>query len=150
MSKLADALFAAIRSGDVEGVRELLKSHRETATVRDSLGATPLHYATESGNREIVHALLDAGAEINARDLQFGATPAGWAIEYLRQRGALLAMEIEEVVHAIAKRDHGLVQRYLQRLPALQYAVDRTGKPLTEHAAASGNLEIVRLFNSNA
>lgn len=150
MSKLADALFAAIRDGDVEGVREVLKSHPETATVRDSLGATPLHYAAEIGNREIVQALLDAGAELNARDLQFDATPAGWAIEYLRQRGALLAMEIEDVVHAIAKRDHELVQRYLQRLPVLRIAADRTGKPLTEHAAASGNPEIIRLFNSNA
>ena len=149
MTKPTDALFAAIRARDVEGVRELLKRHPERVTLRDSLGATPLHYAAESGNREIVQALLDAGAEINARDLQFHATPAGWAIEYLRERGALLATEIEDVVHAIAKRDHALVQRYLQRLPALRIAVDRTGKPLTEHAAGSGNPEIVRLFNSN-
>ena len=150
MSKREDALFDAIRSGDVAGVRALLKSNPQSVAVRDSQGATPLHYAAEIGNREIVRELLDAGAEVNARDLEFGATPAGWAIEYLRERGAVLGMEIEDVVHAIGKRDHALVQRYLQRLPALRNAVDRTGKPLSDHAASSGSAEIVRLFNSRA
>ena len=150
MSKREDALFEAIRSGHVAGVRELLKSNPQSVNLRDSRGATPLHYATEIGTREIVRALLDAGAEINARDLEFGATPAGWAIEYLRERGAVLGMEIEDAVHAIGKRDHALVERYLQRLPALRNAVDRGGKALSDHAASSGSPEIVRLFNPTA
>lgn len=39
---------------------------------------------TLSGHRQIVKLLLERAADINSTDTQFGATPAGWAIEYLR------------------------------------------------------------------
>lgn len=91
MNNIDDELFAAVRAGQRDKVFDILKEHPESAMARDSDGATALHYAPESGDREIVEALLDAGADLNARDLRFGATPVGWAIEYLRERGALLA-----------------------------------------------------------
>lgn len=142
----ADDLFTAVRARDHEEVQEILKRHPESVAARDPEGATPLHYATESGDREIVRMLLDAGADINARDSCFDATPAGWAIEYLRQRGALLGIEIEDTRRAITKGDESLVQHYLTRHPALREAVDKEGKPLKLHAKSSGNREIARLF----
>jgi hypothetical protein len=36
--------------------------------------------------------LHESAADINARDDRFDATPAGWAIEYLRGLGGLLAI----------------------------------------------------------
>ena len=142
----SDHLFAAVRAGRHEEVREILRRSPESAAARDAHGATALHYATERGDRELVMMLLDAGAKINARDSRFDATPAGWAIEYLRQRGGLLAMEIEDLRHAIASGDEGLVQRYLSRLPALREAVDHAGVSLETHAKNSGNRGIARLF----
>src|SRR5438874_12965766 len=115
MTTAIDHLFAAVRAGHHEDVRGILARWPETATARDSDGATALHYAAECGDRETVKLLLDAGADINARDLRFGATPAGWAIEYLRERGGLLGIEIDDAGQAIANGDVLFLDRYLSR-----------------------------------
>ncbi len=88
------------------------------------------------------------GADINARDDRFNATPAGWAIEYLREEGGLLAIEIEDAMFAIRENDVRWVQRFLTRLPTLAQARDAQGKALSQHAAESGNAEIARLFET--
>jgi len=143
---MSDELFAAVRGRDREKVLHLLKRQPEWAAARDADGATPLHYAAESGDRPIVEALIAAGADVNARDLQFGATPSGWAIEYLRQHGGLLGIEIEDAADAIAAGDERLVRRYLARFPALVNAVDKGGTPLKELARRSPNIEVARRF----
>jgi hypothetical protein len=146
MKRGPEDLFAAVRAGDVAQVRAILEQRRDAVTARDGDGATPLHYATEAGTREIVEALLDAGADINARDDRFHATPTGWAIEYLRRRGGLLGMEIEDTLCAITSGDADLVQRYVTRVPALRDAVGRDGIPLRVRARESDNPDIRRLF----
>ena len=40
---------------------------------------TPLHQAAWTGNVEAVRALIEHGADVNARDGQFQGTPIGWA-----------------------------------------------------------------------
>jgi ankyrin repeat protein len=141
-------LFSAVTSGNAGRVRELLASAPGAARVADDEGATPLHYATLCGHREIADLLLENGADINARDSRFSATPAGWAIEYLRERGGLLAIEIEDVLFAIRENDVRWVRRFLTRLPSLAQARDLRGKALSQHAAESRNEEIARLFQT--
>lgn len=148
MKSESNDIFTAVRAGDRARVGAILKQDLSAAKARDSDGATPLHYAAEAGNRDIVHALLDAGADINARDAQFDATPAGWAIEYLRQRGGLLAIEIEDTLRAIKKGDADLVEHYVLRHPALRDALARDGVPLEVRATESGNREIRRIFDA--
>jgi len=92
------ALINAINRDDLNQVRTILDADRELVHQRDELGATALHYATLSGHREVAQLLLDRGAGINTRDNRFGATPTGWAIEYLR---GYLAIELNEVKVAI-------------------------------------------------
>ena len=139
-------LIAAVRARDRSQVKEILGRRPESVASRDADGATALHYATEAGDRETVRLLLDAGADINARDSRFGATPAGWAIEYLRRRGGLLGIEIEDTRRAIADGDRSLVERWVSRLPALRDASDSEGTPLRVHAERSGHRDIARLF----
>jgi ankyrin repeat protein len=139
-------LFSAVASGNADRVRKLLAADPAAARMKDDEGATPLHYATLNGNREIAELLLRSGADSNARDSRFNATPAGWAIEYLREKGGLLGMEIDDVVFAISEEDVRWLQRFLTRLPALAQARDSGGKTLSQHAAESGKDEIVRLF----
>jgi len=139
-------LLLAIENDDADVVRLLIAMDPALLHARDEDGATPLHCAAYFGRRAIVELLLKAGADLNARDTTYGATPAGWAIHYLRERGALLAIEIEDVLFAIRRGDAEWVERLVTRHPWVADAVDREGKPLAAHAAESGHAGIAELF----
>jgi hypothetical protein len=147
-SRIPD-LFSAAEHGDVDAVRALLASEPDLVRARDDTGATALHVAAFHGHHEVAEALLAAGADVNARDGMYDATPMGWATHFLRERGGLLAVEIEDALFAIQRGDRELVARYLTRHPWLADASDRDGTPLAAHASASGDAEIGRLFTSH-
>jgi hypothetical protein len=92
--------------------------------------------------------LVQRGADVNAKDAEFGATPAGWAIEYLREMGGLLGIELEDFGYAIRKGETEWVARFLRRFPALRGANDSQGQPFRMLAQQSGNPEIARLFET--
>jgi ankyrin repeat protein len=139
-------LFNAVTQGDLIQVRAILDESPHRLHEKDQAGATALHYATLGGHREIVELLLDRGAEINKPDSQFGATPTGWAIEYLRERGGYLAIELSDLAYAIEHRDIRWVDRFLQRFPALRQGRDVNGKPFRQLADESGSAEIAAMF----
>lgn len=141
-----DRFVSAVERGEISEVRRLLADDPALTRMRDSGGATALHHAAFHGHRQIVELLLDAGADINARDATHNATPAGWAIEYLRERGGLLAIEIEDLLFAIMQGDVVWARRLLTRHPALAKTVDRNGTALAAHAARSSDPEMARLF----
>jgi PhnB protein len=147
MSDLA-SLIEAVKQGDLESVRAILDTKDEIVNQRDESGAAPLHYATLNGDRQIVRLLLERGAEINIADSQFGATPTGWAIEYLRELGGYLAIELKDLAYAIQLGDVRWVTRFLERFPALRQASDKNGRPFQQLARESGNREIAKLFGS--
>ncbi|MBP7635388.1 ankyrin repeat domain-containing protein [Candidatus Ozemobacteraceae bacterium] len=77
----ADAIHEAVRRGDLDRVIDILSRHPRVVEDRDTLRprseglpmlqqATPLHFAAQSGNVSIVRALLNAGADVNARNPQ--------------------------------------------------------------------------------
>ena len=72
--RTAVALNAAARSGLNEIIRELLQSGVD-ANAADAQGCTPLMQAATGGNALAIKLLIDAGADINARDHQKGFTP---------------------------------------------------------------------------
>src|SRR5579863_6636441 len=87
-----EQLMDAAKRGDLEGVRAVAKEHLELLNGKDETGATALHYAAFDGRQEIAELLVKMGADVNARDDRFRATPSGWAIEYLREMGGLLGI----------------------------------------------------------
>ena len=139
-------LINAIKLRDMEQVQAILDEDRELVNAYDETGATALHYAAFDGLRQIVQLLLDNGAEINCPDRQFGATPAGWAIEYLRERGGHLAIELGDLAYAIEIGDARWVARFLGRFPALRRGRAINGKPFRVLAEESGNPEVLALF----
>jgi ankyrin repeat protein len=143
---LTENLIDAVKQGDLERVQGILEADGGLVHARDELGATPLHYAALNGQRRIVDLLLERGADINSPDGRFGATPAGWAIEYLREKGGHLAIELNDLAYAIRLGDTRWVSRFLQRFPALRYATDTEGRPFQKLAQESGNPEIAALF----
>lgn len=144
------SLIEAARLGMVEEVRAIAHRHPELLNQRDETGATALHYAAFGGHRDAVRVLVEAGADINAVDEQFGATPAGWAIEYLRGMGGFLGIELGDFAFAIQTGNAELVARFLQRFPALRQAKDTQGKPFRTLAEESGHVDIQRMFGESA
>jgi hypothetical protein len=140
------AFFSEVERGDVETVRAMVAAAPRLVHARDATGATALHVAAFHGHHAVVELLLASGAEINARDAKFGATPAGWAIEPLRERGALLGFEIEDALFAIQRGDVELLTRLVMRHLALATAMDRDGTPLAEHASAAEDPEMAMVF----
>lgn len=145
----AENLIEAIEQGDLKRVQAIFETDEGLANLRDAAGATPLHYAAIHGHRQIVQLLLDRGADINSTDRRFGATPAGWAIEYLRELGGYLAIELDDMAYAIRLGDTRWVTRFLKRFPALRQARDTAGTPFQKLARDSGNLEITALFGND-
>jgi len=141
-------LLEAVKRGDLEDVTGILEGHPELVHERDQLGATALHYATFGGHRSIVEVLVRRGADVNAPDSRFGATPTGWAIEYLREMGGFLGIELSDLAHAIQRGQTEWVARFPRRFPALRTASDTHGTPFKTLAGQSGNPEIEKLFQS--
>jgi len=92
-----EKVIEAAQRGNVADVTAIVHGHAELINRRDQRGATALHHAAFGGHRGVVQALVEQGAEINARDHEFGATPAGWAIEYLRELDGFLAIELDDL-----------------------------------------------------
>ena len=144
-----EKLIEAAKRGDVAKVRAIFQSHAELINLinqRDETGATALHHAALGGHCDVVRVLVEHGADINAADSKFGATPAGWAIEYLREMGGFLGIELRDFAYAIQRGDVEWVARFLARFPKLRFASDSQGTPFKVLAQQSGNQEIAKLF----
>ena len=70
-------IIKAAKSGDVAAIRELLKADASLVGATDSDGSTPLHCAAWKGHTEVAAALLDFGADIQAKNNNdhWGDTP---------------------------------------------------------------------------
>jgi hypothetical protein len=147
MSDIANLTHAA-EQGDREKVRAILDGSPELVDQLDESGAAALHYAALHGHREVVRLLIERGAQINRADNRFGATPAGWAIEYLREMGGYLGNELDDLAYAIENGDIRWVARFLKRFPGLRHANSTNGRPFRQLAAESGNGEIASLFGT--
>ena len=141
-----DNLIAAAKQGNLEGVKAILDADGSLVNQKDASGATPVHYAAVHGHSQIARLLVQRGADVNSTDSQFGATPAGWAIEYLRELGGYLAIELDDLAYAIQLRDTRWVARFLKRFPSLRKARDTKGTLFQRLAQESGDPEIARLF----
>jgi hypothetical protein len=141
-----ERLIEAARQGVVEDVKAIAHAHPEFVARYDETGATAVHYAAFCGHRDVVRVLVEAGADVNATDTQFNATPAGWAIEYLRGMGGFLEIELRDFAYAIERGDVVWVARFLKRFPALRRAHDSQGRAFKAMAEQCGNEEIRELF----
>src|SRR5207248_6611460 len=59
-------IFHAVAAGNLARATELLDANPELSRSRSADGRTPLHYATPTGNLEMVTRLVTRGAELSA------------------------------------------------------------------------------------
>ncbi len=71
----AGPIHDAARKGDVKKVQALLQSDPKLVNDKDNLGDTPLHVAALHGQLNVVQALIDAGADVNAKNNYAPFTP---------------------------------------------------------------------------
>jgi ankyrin repeat protein len=72
----------------------------------DWLGKTFLHVCAASGNQSVAAVILDAGADINARGLEFNETPLAAAVRSgLGSQEPKLAQRRRRMVELLLKRD---------------------------------------------
>ncbi len=136
----------ATQLGDLEQVRGILASDERLVGLRDDSGAGAIHYAAMNGHRAIVRLLVEQGADINCVGGRFGATPTGWAIEYLREMGGHLAIELDDLAYAVRSGDGRWVSRFVTRFPGLREWRDGERTPFRQMARECGNDEIAALF----
>jgi len=101
----------------------MLTADPKRAAERGGDGQTPLHFAR---SQAVVDLLLEAGADIEARDVDHRATPAEWMLDRSRGAGryALASYLVErgasaDIFLAAALGRTGRVQDMLERDPAL-------------------------------
>src|SRR5690348_16862374 len=75
-----DRFYQAIRNNDLATLRTLIKT--SGVNVKDQRESTPLMYAAAYGSLDSMRALLDAGADVNAKNA-FDATPLLWSANNL-------------------------------------------------------------------
>jgi ankyrin repeat protein len=112
-------LVALVRAGDVTAAKRWIATHAREVDAPATDGSTALHWAAETGQRELVTALLAAGANPNATS-RFGVPPLMPAV--VRGDAAI----VQSLVRAGAKAD--------ARLPngqTLLMLAGRTGDPAT-------------------
>jgi peptide-methionine (S)-S-oxide reductase len=75
------ALTLAALRGNAEALRRIIDMGVDVNAVSPDLysHAPPLHHAVYSGSLEAVRVLVEAGANLSARDTAHDATPIGWA-----------------------------------------------------------------------
>lgn len=91
--RLFSDFAAACKQGDLEKVLKLLKLRPESANDKDELDVTPLMFAASSGSAAVCEALLEAKADLAARN------PLGWtALTWASLQGRM------EVLHCLMHR----------------------------------------------
>ena len=95
-------LIDAVRKHEIASVKGIVKSAPEHVNGRDSGGSTPLHHAAGFGTLETMKRLIEAGAEVDARNDR-NSTPLHWAVSDIEKMRLLLARGAE--INAKAERE---------------------------------------------
>jgi ankyrin repeat protein len=125
-----ESIHDAIGGHDLDSLKEILKSDPSQLDLRNALEETALHRAVWEGQEEMASLLIEAGADVNAVELNFGNTP----LHYSAQSEVPVAL-----AELLIRSGAGIEARNRAReTPLLVAAMSNTdvAKVLIEHGAS--------------
>jgi ankyrin repeat protein len=164
-NRLGVTINLAGRKGWTEIVRRHIAADPLSVHQRGWIGDTALHWPAHNGNTEIVGMLLDAGADIEADEINcYGGKPLHWAsehspatVELLLARGADVNSRNRKtdssffgmtplIMNATQKDDCAEVTELLLAAGADLGAMDAQGRTALDHAQERGLVKIVEVL----
>ena len=155
----ARALIEAIQADQHAAVVMLLREAGVSANAHDAEGFSALHIAAETASLETTEALVEAGAELNARGPEAGRTPLWLAaaadhepgVYGLIRAGAVVSLSesggtLRTPLHAAVDADAWFAVRLLLQAGADPYAPDSAGDSPLAKAAAKNETEPTAMF----
>lgn len=168
-NRLGVTINLAAREGWLEIVQRHIVADSLSVYQRGWIGDSPLHWPAHNGFVEIVEVLLDAGAKINADEVNcYGGKPLHWAsehsprtVEVLLARGAEVnARNVKQdsdflgmtplIMNATQKEDCAEVTEMLIAAGADDCATDAKGKSALNYAVERGNQRIVDVLEQSS
>ncbi len=134
-------IHAASRLGRLDTIRTLVAEDRSRVHARGGDGQTPLHVAA---NAEVAAVLVEAGADIDARDIDHESTPAQYAI---RERQDVVRYLVAcgcttDLLMACALGDLDLIRTHLDTAPqSIAITVSPDDFPMSD-SRAGGSIYI--------
>lgn len=123
-----DQLLAATRKGDLATVKRLL-DEGVNVNSRTRYDSTPLFFACDRGNLEMVRLLIERGADLNVKDNFYNATALTWAMS--KEHNEIVALLVEKGVDvtdaltdSVREGDRKLLQLILDKGKVSQAALD--------------------------
>jgi ankyrin repeat protein len=164
-NRLGVAINLAARQGWIEIVRKHIERDPLSVHQRGWIGDTPLHWPSHNNNVALVTLLLDAGADIEADEINcYGGKPLHWASEHapattrlLLERGANVKSRNQKadseffgmtplIMNATQDDDCAEVTELLLAAGAEINAVDAQGKRALLHAEERGLRRIAEVL----
>ena len=161
-------LNLAARQGWTDLVRRHIEADPLAVHQRGWIGDTPLHWPAHNGSVDIVEILLDAGADIEADEINcYGGKPLHWAsehepktVELLLKRGAEVNSRNSKeggdmlgftplIMNASQNNDCAEVTELLLAAGADIEARDAKGKTALDHAAAGKRDRIAAVLRAH-
>jgi len=157
LSASGDEIHDAVRSGNLDKVKTLLRTHSEWLNSPDQNQKTPLLLSLESGHIDIARYLIEQGADVNLKDKDKSSPLHNAAflgnleiVDLLLKKGASSVNEGNfrgqtPLLFACEKGHPGVVTRLLDAGADIE-ARDALGRTPLMTTALSRNMEVVKIL----